>query len=139
MATTSAVTTTPEMTLQATIIRWRSMRSASSPAGNAAMAAPALFAAVTPAMTSGLRVRATVKSGKATATSPSPLAEIPVAHQSRQKGAPKGRRDRGASVAGGPPTDGALSGAPIICRFTRSTEANEHLPPTTRSDCAPTY
>src|ERR1035441_6087428 len=98
------------------------------------MAAPALFAAVTPAMTRGLRVRVTVKRGNATATSPSPLAEIPVAHQRRQNAFPKPRRTGGAPAAGGASTEpsgggsGALSGAPAISRITRLTEANAHLP-----------
>jgi hypothetical protein len=89
---------------------------------------------VTPAMTRGLRVSVTVKSGNATATSPSPLAEIPVAHQRRQNGVPRARRGGGASAVEGTSTEspgglgGSLSGTPPISRAARSTEANEHLP-----------
>ena len=143
MAATNPARATPEMRLQVTIIRRRSTRSASTPAGNAAIAAPALFAAVTPAMTRGLRVSVTVKSGNATATRPSPLAEIPVAHQRRQNDFPKRRRGPGASAVEGASTlssggwGGPLSGASPISRATRSTEVNEHLPDCARSDCAP--
>ena len=68
MAATRPSRLEPETMLLATITRRRSIRSAIMPAGSAAIAAPARFVAVTPAMTRGLRVSVMVKSGKATAT-----------------------------------------------------------------------
>ena len=121
IATTRVMSAAPATMLHATISLRRSTRSAIRPAGNAAIAAAARFAAVAPAMIKGLRVSATVNSGMATVTRPSPLPEMPVAHQSRQNGAPNPRR------AGS--TTGSLAGLPARFDGACSTEATCTLPP----------
>src|SRR5262249_44878603 len=91
-----------------------------------AIAAEALFAPVNPAMIKGLRVRVKAKRGTATANRPSPLADMPVAHQSRLNATPSERRRmRTALPLLGAPT---VPDEPEAARFT---DAKLHYLPTT--------
>ncbi len=70
-------------------------------------------------MIKGFRVRVKANKGTATANKPSPLADMPVAHQSRLNVAPSDRRPAGAAVG--------LLGAPTVPDepdAARSTDAN---------------
>ncbi len=70
-------------------------------------------------MTTGFRDSVTANSGTATANKPSPLAEMPVAHQIRLNAAPRDRRPKR--------TDEVPLGAPTVpdeLDAVRSTDAN---------------
>ena len=119
MAPTSAKRVTPAATLHATMTLRLSQRSATRPPGRAAIAAEALLAPVRPAMTRGFRDSVNANSGTATANKPSPLAEMPVAHQRRLNAPPSDRRPTR--------TDGVPLGAPTALDeldAARSTDAN---------------
>jgi hypothetical protein len=85
-------------------------------------------------MIKGFRVRVKANKGTATANKPSPLADMPVAHQSRLNVAPSDRRPAGAAVG--------LLGAPTVPDepdAARSTDANRTTSQNTgRPNLAPT-